>query len=117
MMITGSVSTVPQALMKWQMFKLENEISCFQRDCPALLSVICALYHFSIAGSCGGSCCGIDPCVNIFKGDRNIYMQYPLLGPSETNTSQMLVAGNICLRGFHLLRKLSQFANEHLPPE
>lgn len=116
-MITGSVSRVPQALMKWQMFKLENEISCFQCDFPALLSVMCALSCFSIAGSCGGSCCGIDPCINIFKGDRNIYMQYPLLGPSETNTSQMLIAGDVCLLGFHLLRKLSQFANERFPSE
>ena len=52
MMITSFVNRVPQALMKWQMFKLEKEISCFQCDFSALPSITCTLYCFSTTGSC-----------------------------------------------------------------
>lgn len=54
MTVTGFVSRVPHGLMKWQMSKLEYKISCFLCDFPALPSIVCALYCFSVAGSCLG---------------------------------------------------------------
>lgn len=56
MTVTGFVSRVPRGLMKRQMSKLEYKISCFLCDFTALPSVMCALYCFSVAGTC----CGID---------------------------------------------------------
>lgn len=72
----------------------------------ALPSVTRALYRFGVAGSCGCSCCGVDQCINISKGDRNIHMhngdrsirmQYPLFAPLETNASPVLVAAGVRL--------------------